>query len=402
MRSNIVKTRVKSEGLTRRDFLASSTGLVAGGVFGILPEALAYAASRPMLDYQAGTAGSPRRVIIDTDPGVDDAIAILLALRSPELKVEAITAVAGNVPLEVTLPNALRLVEIAGRTDIPVAGGAEAPLIRRLITASRAHGENGFGGVEFPEPKTAPVKETASELICRIVQANPGEVSIIGLGPLTNIALALRAAPNLSKMIKSFALMGGSLSGGNVTPAAEFNFYVDPEATRVVFHSGVPISMVGLDVTRRTHLREEHIAALEAGSNASSIAAGRILRASMNRLRKRAGSTGEGIAMHDSLAASVLIDPEILTMQDYFVEIETMGEVTAGETVGYRTFPFLRSAPLETGMTPRFGENKEKPAEAAGGSVAAQEFHPNAQVALEVDTERFFKLVVGRLTGSGH
>src|SRR5205823_3566007 len=179
-------------------------------------------------------AGGPFRVIIDTDPGVDDALALLLAMRSPELKIEAITPVAGNVPLELTLPNALRMVEIAGRTDIPVAAGARVPMMRRLVTARYAHGTNGLGDLELPAPRSKPAEEPAAETIHRIVSGSPREVAVIAVGPLTNVATALRAYPSLAKEIREIVLMGGSLSGGNMTPAAEFNMYVDPEAASIV------------------------------------------------------------------------------------------------------------------------------------------------------------------------
>jgi purine nucleosidase len=204
------------------------------------------------------------RIILDTDPGVDDALAILLALRSSELKVEALTPVAGNVPLDFTLPNALKLLELAGRTDVPVAAGASTPLVRSLVTAKAVHGNNGLGGVELPAPKIRPVSETASELIRRIVRTIPGEISIVAVGPLTNVATALRSDPSLAQMIRSIVVMGGSLSRGNVTPAAEFNFYVDPEAARIVFDAGVPLTMVGLDVTRKALARQEHLKILDA------------------------------------------------------------------------------------------------------------------------------------------
>ncbi|HXN27276.1 MAG TPA: nucleoside hydrolase, partial [Candidatus Acidoferrales bacterium] len=240
---------------SRREFLSNSTGLAMAGAIGGL------AGSRPLSAHAAAGAsatsspmftsapGKPRRIIIDTDPGIDDAMAIFLALRSPELKVEAITPVAGNVPLELTLPNALRLVEIAGRTDVPVAAGASHPLLRRLATAGHVHGVNGLAGVDFPEPKIKPVRETAPEIIRRIVRESPGEITVVAVGPLTNIALALRADPELASMIPVIAIMGGSLSGGNMTPAAEFNLYVDPEAARIVFDANIPLTMVGLDVT---------------------------------------------------------------------------------------------------------------------------------------------------------
>src|SRR5207244_3341918 len=199
-------------------------------------------------------------------------------MRSPELKIEAITTVAGNVPLELTLPNALRMVEIAGRTEIPVASGARAPLVRRLVTAAYAHGENGLGGAVFPEPKIKAVAEPASEIIRSIVRKYPGEVTLLTIGPLTNVATALNSDPELAGMVRKLVMMGGSLSGGNITPAAEFNIYVDPEAARIVFQSGIPITMVGLDVTRNTALTETHVQKLESGQNPVSQAAAKIAR----------------------------------------------------------------------------------------------------------------------------
>jgi len=332
-------------------------------------------------EVQAQGGNGPRRVIIDTDPGTDDALAIFLALKSPELKVEALTPVAGNVPLELTLPNALRLLEIAGRTEIPVAAGAAKPLVRRLVTASYAHGENGLGGVVFPDPRIKPVSETAPELIRRIVRAAPSSINIVALGPLTNLALAFRADPQLPALIPNLTLMGGSLSGGNVSPAAEFNIYVDPEAAAIVFRSGVPITMVGLDVTRKATVREEDIQALEKGANPVSRAAGQIVRASMTRMRK-ANSPAIGPAMHDSLAVATFIDPSLVTLQDYFVDVETAGEFTAGETVGYRRAPIRRSPPMENAPAPPAGDV----------------FHPNAKVATDVNVDRFLRMLIGRLT----
>ena len=329
------------------------------------------------------SAANPRRIIIDTDPGVDDAMAIFLALRSPELKVEAITAVSGNVPLEMTLPNALRLVEIAGRTDVPVAGGASVPLVRRLITAKYVHGNNGLGGVEFPPAKLKPVSETAVQLISRLVRRDPGQITIVAVGPLTNIATLLRSDPEIARMIPQIVIMGGSLSGGNITPAAEFNLYVDPEAARMVFDAGIPLTMVGLDVTEKVLLREEHVRALEGGQDAVSEAAGKIMRATLNRAHQ--GIDATVVAMHDPLTVASLIDPKLLKLADYYVEVETEGELTAGMTVGYAHDPVRPSAPYATGA----------PAQADPD----MSFHPNAKVAVAVEVERFFDLLIPRLTG---
>ena len=304
-----------------------------------------------LLDQSGGK--NVQKVIIDTDPGVDDALALLFALSSPELNVEAITVVAGNVRLELALENALRMVQIAGRSDIPVAAGAREPLERSLVTAT-SHGPNGLGGVEFPIPTIKPADKPAAEMIRTIVSSSPGEMSIICLGPLTNIATVLRNSPEVAKQIKEIVLMGGSLSGGNMTPVAEFNMYVDPEAASIVFGSGIPLTMVGLDVTRKCVLTKDHVAALQAGDSAICKAAGRI-----------AGS-GER-AMHDPLAVAAFIDRSLLQLREYFVAIETRGDLTAGETVGYTEPPYS----------------------------------PNANVAVGVDAERFFRMFIGRLTGTG-
>ena len=334
-----------------------------------------------MLTAYKQIPAAPRRVIIDTDPGTDDALAIFLALNSPELKVEALTPVAGNVPLELTLPNALRLLEIAGKSHIPVAAGADRPLVRRLITATYAHGENGLGGIQFPEPTTKPVPESAAQLIRRMVHASPHEINIIALGPLTNIATAFREDPELPRLIPNLTIMGGSLSGGNVSPAAEFNIYVDPEAAQIVFRSGVPLTMVGLDVTRRAMLREEDIQRMESSSKPEGRAAGKIARASMNRVRQTSATGGP--AMHDSLAVGTFINPAVVTLQDLFVEIETAGTFTAGETIGYRKAPMRGSPPMAN----------------APVATPSKEFKPNARVALDVDVERFLKLLVDRIAG---
>lgn len=357
--------------MSRRSFLGRSTGALL-------------ATSLSPIAHSLAAAPSPRRIILDTDPGVDDAMAIFLALRSPELKVEAVTPVSGNVPLSFTLPNALRLVEITGRTDVPVAAGADTPLLRRLVTASYVHGENGLAGVDFPAPKLKPVAETAAEIIRRIVHSNPGEITIVGVGPLTNVATALKSDPDLAPKIKEIVVMGGSLSGGNITPAAEFNFYVDPEAARIVFDSGVPLTMVGLDVTHKVLLNETHIKQLEAAENPVSQAAAKIMRATFDRMRK--GHDVTVVAMHDPLTVAHLIDPTILTLKDYYVQIETSGEFTSGESVGYAYSPARPSPPMNTGQ--------------AVLPYPQPEFKPNAKVAVGVDPDKFFNLLIPRLTAA--
>ena len=378
-------------GITRRQFVAASATLAASAL------------AREAMAFGPNPAAVPSsRVIIDTDPGVDDALALLLAMRSPELKIEAITAVAGNVPLELSLPNALRMVEISGRTDIPVAAGAKAPLQRRLVTATYAHGENGLGGAVFPEPTIKPVSEPAAELIRQVIRKYPGEVSLIPIGPMTNIATALDLDSELAGMVRRIVMMGGSLSGGNITPAAEFNVYVDPEAARIVFQSGIPITMVGLDVTRKTSLTDEHVRVLEAAKNPVSQAAAKIGRNAINHNREQGFLIGPN--MHDSLAVAGFLDPSLLTLKDYYVDVETTGELTAGETLGY---------------SPSAGDLKRKPGTEKQGEmtmsirgsaptlastrtslVLRDKFVPNAKVAVNVDSSRFFDLLIGRLSGS--
>jgi inosine-uridine nucleoside N-ribohydrolase len=395
--------------ITRRQFVTSSAAVLATGGFARGAHTDGTLAGQPSEQGKSdgksgpGPGRGPFRVIIDTDPGVDDALALLLAMRSPELKIEAITPVAGNVPLDLTLPNALRMVEIAGRTDIPVAAGARAPLMRRLVTATYAHGENGLGGAIFPEPTTKPVATPAAEMIRQIVRKYPGEVTLITIGPLTNIATALNSDPELASMVRALVMMGGSLSGGNITPAAEFNVYVDPEAARIVFQSGIPITMVGLDVTRRTSLTDEHVRTLEAAQNPVSQAAAKIGRNAINRNREHGYLVGPN--MHDSLAVAGFVDPAILKLQDYYVDVETTGELTAGETLGYspvagdlRRRPGMEkdaaaaNMPIR-GSAPTLAGTKTSP-------VLRDKFVPNTKVAVEVDSARFFDLLIGRLVGS--
>lgn len=371
---------------TRREFLATSAGLaLATSVAGIPArpaEAVTAPGSRNLPNRPS--AARPRRIIIDTDPGVDDAMAIFLALRSPELKVEAITPVSGNVPLALTLPNALRLVEIAGRPEVPVAAGASVPLVRHLVTAEYVHGENGLAGVEFPAPKLKPVAESATEIICRLVRSSPGEITIVAIGPLTNIATVLRSDPEIARMIPAIRIMGGGLVHGNITPAAEFNLYVDPEAARIVFDAGIPLTMVGLDVTEKVLVNDSHIRQLQAAQNPVSQAAAKILKATLDHVRHSNNITY--VAMHDPLTVASLIDPSLLTFTDYHVDIETEGEFTSGMSVGWARAPVRGSAPMALAGPP--------------APEPDMSFHANANVATEVQPQRFFDLLIPRLAGT--
>jgi pyrimidine-specific ribonucleoside hydrolase len=194
---------------------------------------------------------SPTPVILDVDPGHDDAVAIMLACAAPNLDLLAVTTVAGNVPLEKTTRNTLRVLSLIGRTDLPVAAGASSPLRRLLHTAENIHGESGLDGPEIPDPSLEPDERGAAHLIADTIRDAPEPVTLIPTGPLTNVATFLREHPDLKERIARISLMGGSIGLGNTTPAAEFNVYVDPEAAREVFESGLPITMSGLDVTHQ-------------------------------------------------------------------------------------------------------------------------------------------------------
>jgi len=377
--------------MTRREFVTSAAA-------GVAASALAGGASGA--NAQSPTP-HPSRVIIDTDPGVDDALALLLAMRSPELSIEGITAVAGNVPLDLTLPNALRMVEIAGRTDIPVASGARSPLVRRLITAAQVHGENGLGGAVFPEPITKPIAAPAAEFIRNTIRKYPQQITLITIGPMTNVATALSADPELAGLVPRLVMMGGSLSGGNVTPAAEFNVYVDPEAARIVFQSGIPITMVGLDVTRKTSLTEDHVRVLQAAQNPVSQAAAKIASNAIAHTRAQGFVTGPN--MHDSLAIAAFLDPSILKWKEYYVDVETAGELTAGETVPYsptagddRTRPELAK---EAALRMQIRGSAPTLAGTRTSAVMRDKYVPNATVAMDVDSAKFFDLLIGRLAG---
>jgi purine nucleosidase len=325
--------------------------------------------------------GAPRRVIIDADPGQDDAVAILMALRSPDLQIEAITAVLGNVPLDLTLKNALKLVELGERIDIPVAAGAGTPLVRKPVTATYVHGADGFGGVVFPEPRVKPVATPAADLIRQIVRKYPGEVSIIAIGPLTNVATVIRQDPGIVRLLDEVVIMGGALGAGNITPAAEFNVYVDPEAARIVFHSGVKLTMVGMDPVRKGTFTEAQLQQLQASGKKAADAVARIILPTL--ARNRAQGIDRPRLLPDPMAIAAFLDPSIFTMEKVFVDVETSGELTAGMTVAYRAAPLRRSAP-------RFSDPDN-------AFMISETFTPNCRAAADVDLDRFLKLTMDLL-----
>ena len=286
--------------------------------------------------------GSPLKVVLDCDPGIDDALAILFACGHPGLDLCGVTTVAGNVSLPLTTANALSVLEFAGHPDVPVAAGSPVPLLRPHRDARDVHGESGLGHARLPPPRAQSSAEHATELIIGTVGASPGEITLVATGPLTNIALAVRRQPELVHQVADFVIMGGSTTRGNTTPAAEFNIVTDPEAAAIVFAAGWQVTMVGLDVTLQARADErvrERLAGLgRLGSDLLLPALGGYLGADDTTPRHLvpaalAPGTGSGPAVHDVCALALVAEPGLFGCQPARVEIETVGRWTAGMTV---------------------------------------------------------------------
>jgi inosine-uridine nucleoside N-ribohydrolase len=267
-------------------------------------------------------------VLIDCDPGVDDAIALLLALASPELDVLGVTTVAGNQTLPLTTANALRVLELVGRDDVPVAAGADRPLVQELVVA-KVHGESGLGGWELPDVRGAPVEEHAVDLLARLVLASPAPPTLIALGPLTNVALLLALRPEAASRVGRIVLMGGAIGAGNVTPLAEFNMWTDPEAAARVFTSGLDVTMVGLDVTFQACMTTTEVARLGPGRAARFVA--RLFETYESKYA--AYTTLDGAPVHDAVAVAAAVRPELLTLSPRHVEIGRWPGAGRGQTV---------------------------------------------------------------------
>ena len=308
-----------------------------------------------------------KRIIIDTDPGVDDSMAILLAFNSPELKIEGLTTIFGNTGTTITTQNALRLVELAGHPEVPVARGAEKPLLRPFTGEGwRVHGRNGLGEVDFPAPKGQPDPRRAAQFIVDTVMANPGEITLVPVGPLTNIALAAMLEPRIVGLVKEVVLMGGAAGvPGNVSSVAEANVHNDPEAASIVFHAGWPVTMVGLDVTQKTIMSPAYLDALkqDGGERTSFIRA--IVQ---HYLQFHLDQGVPGIYVNDSSAIAYLIDPTLFTTRHLFVDVEYQSKYHVGQTV----------------------------ADWRGQRGQA----PNCHVCLGVDSERFLAIYRQRLIGA--
>jgi purine nucleosidase len=278
--------------------------------------------------------GMPRKIIIDTDPGQDDAIAILLALASPaELEVLGIVAVAGNVGLQQNAKNALKVVELAGAKGIKVFAGCERPLRRTLVTAEYVHGKTGLDGPDLPEPRQQLESQHGVDFIIDTLRREPEKtVTLCGLGPLTNLAMAFVKAPDIVTRVDQIVLMGGGLfEGGNTTPAAEFNIYVDPEAADVVFHSGIPITQVPLDVSHFMLANKERVERFRKLGNRTGVATAEMLEFFERFDEAKYG--WDGGPLHDPCVIAWLLKPELFEGKHVNVAIETQSDLTRGMTV---------------------------------------------------------------------
>lgn len=296
------------------------------------------------------------KIIIDTDPGQDDAVAMLLALASPEdIDVLGIVAVAGNVSLAQNAGNALKVVELSGRSDVPVYAGCERPMRRHLVTAEHVHGDTGLDGPGLPEPKIKLNKQHGVDyLIETLLTREPGTITLCALGPLTNIAMALVKAPGIAPRIKEIVMMGGAyFEVGNITPAAEFNIYVDPEAADVVMRSGIPIVMAPLDLTHMILTTPDRLEKIGAIGNKAGKAVAQMLAFSGRFDLQKYGT--KGAPLHDPCVIAYLLKPELFEGRHINVTIETASELTMGMTVAdywgvtgrAKNVTFLRSGRAE-------------------------------------------------------
>jgi purine nucleosidase len=266
------------------------------------------------------------RILLDCDPGHDDAIALLLALASPELEVLGVTTVAGNQTLEKTTANAIRVLEFAGRGEIPVAAGADRPLVREPVVASNVHGETGLDGPDLPPPQASPVQQHAVDFLADRIRAENGAVTLVPIGPLTNVALLLALHPDARP--ERIVLMGGAIAEGNVTPAAEFNIWCDPEAAARVFASGIDMTMIGLDITHKALFSAAHVERLE----------GRVGRMVSELLRfygefHRKVYRFDGSPIHDAVAVAQVMRPDLIDIEHLNTEIDVESELCRGRTV---------------------------------------------------------------------
>ena len=298
-----------------------------------------------------------QRIILDCDPGIDDALAIAFAHGHPGIELVGITTVAGNVGLAKTTANALAVSEFVGAAGTPVTAGCAGPLLRPALDARHVHGDSGLGGAVLPPATASPAPGHAIDYIVDTVGAAPGEITLVATGPLTNIALAVKREPRLADWVRRFVIMGGSAARGNVTPAAEYNIWADPEAAAAVFRAGWTVTMLGLDVTLRTGATE---AVLRRMSELGQLGTGLLLPA-LEQYHSESEPTGP--AVHDVCAVAWVAEPDLFGLVPARVQVEVAGQFTAGMTVTDFDFP---------------------------GEVGSA----NAQVAMRIDADRFWDVTL--------
>ncbi|MFM1937341.1 MAG: hypothetical protein RLZZ320_199 [Actinomycetota bacterium] len=301
------------------------------------------------------------KIIFDTDPGIDDALALLLLAAAPELDLLAITVTHGNTSQEKCLSNALKLVELLGIEQVPVARGAQEPLVKELSVAEETHGDGGLGYAVLPEPKVKPIQESAHDLIIRLVNENPNQITLLCVGPMTNIALALLKQPQIAKKIRRIVAMGGSIHyPGNSTPQSEYNVFCDPESYEIVVNAGIDFTLVPLDVTYQCLLTTQHI---EQITSARPEIKNFIKESTRFYIEFHAEYQGiQGCAINDPLAAAILIDPTLVENRDYFLSVDLSGGPSKAKTIA-----------------DHYGALKKA---------------PNAKVSMTVEVDRFMKLFI--------
>ncbi|HEY7125097.1 MAG TPA: nucleoside hydrolase [Ktedonobacterales bacterium] len=308
-----------------------------------------------------------QRILLDCDPGHDDAIAILLAARAPGLRLEAITTVAGNQTLEKTTRNALKVCSVAGIRAVPIAAGMDRPLVRELQVAADIHGASGLDGPSLPEPDIELAPVHGVDLIIERLLASDGDLTVVATGPLTNVATAIRREPRIVPRIQHIVLMGGAMGLGNTTPAAEFNIYVDPEAAQVVFQCGRPLTMIGLDVTHQAQATAEVRARIRALGSPVAMLVDELLGFFAETYHQVFGFSAPPV--HDPCAVAQVLDPTLVRTRQMRVDIELRGEWTTGRTV-----------------CDLYGVSGRP---------------PNAAVGLELDVPRFWDLLIQTLAAYG-
>jgi purine nucleosidase len=297
---------------------------------------------------------TPKRIILDTDPGIDDSLAILLALASPEIQLEGLTVVHGNCSMEQGTLNALAVLELAKAEHVPVAKGCELPLVQPSLLAPETHGNTGLGYAQLPEPGSRPIVQHGCDFLVEQIMSNPGEITLVAVGPLTNVALAIRKEPRIVQAVKEVFIMGGAIRHeGNTTPQAEFNTYVDPHAAHIVYHSGMPITLTPLDVTYQCLLLAEDVARLQKLESPIPPFIADATRFYMEFHDEY--QSIQGCVINDPLTLALTFAPELCNYEEYYVDVDLSGGVSMGKT--YADFYKMTGKPanmkVALGVRPR-------------------------------------------------